>query len=199
MTSPSRDFAPGARLPLCVYLASRHGTNPAYTEATRRLGVAMAAGGCDLVYGGGSVGLMGEVADAVLAGGGAVTGVITEHLFNLEVGHQTVTELIVVPDMPTRKKAMFDRAEGFLIAPGGVGTMEELFEVWCWAALGLHPKTLGLLNTEGYYDGLLTFMQRSVADGLTSARTLDLLIVDDDPERLVDRVVTATRRETTAA
>jgi uncharacterized protein (TIGR00730 family) len=178
-----------------VYLASRHGTDPEYTTATRRLGTALADAGCDLVYGGGSVGLMGEVADAVLAGGGAVTGVITDHLFGLEVGHQTVTELIVVPDMPTRKKEMFDRAEGFVIAPGGVGTMEELFEVWCWAALGLHPKALGLLNTSGYYDHLLAFMQRSVDDGLLSKRTLDLLIVDDDPERLVTRLTSAIRSE----
>lgn len=200
MTSPSpRDGLAGERLPICVYLASRHGTSPIYTDDTRRLGAALAAAGCDLVYGGGSVGLMGEVANAVLAGGGAVTGVITEHLYGLEVGHQELTELVVVPDMPTRKKAMFDRAEGFIIAPGGVGTMEELFEVWCWAALGLHPKTLGLLNTAGYYDQLLGFMQRSVDDGLMSASTLDLLVVDDDPTRLVDRVVAATRRERTPA
>lgn len=195
MTSPGT----AARLPICVYLASRHGSVPEYTTATRALGTALAESECDLVYGGGSVGLMGEIADAVLAGGGAVTGVITEHLYNLEVGHQAVTELIVVPDMPTRKKAMFDRAEGFIIAPGGVGTMEELFEVWCWAALGLHPKTLGLLNTDGYYDHLLAFMQRSVDDQLMSPATLDLLVVDDDPSRLVQRVVEATRAPANAA
>ncbi|HQF93524.1 MAG TPA: TIGR00730 family Rossman fold protein [Microthrixaceae bacterium] len=200
MTSPIPAAATAdSRLPICVYLASRHGANPSYTEETRRLGAALAAAGCDLVYGGGSVGLMGEVADAVLAGGGAVTGVITEHLYNLEVGHQQVTELIVVPDMPTRKRAMFERAEGFVIAPGGVGTMEELFEVWCWAALGLHPKTLGMLNCDGYYDHLLAFMQRSVDDGLMSQHTLDLLVVDDDPDRLVERIVAGSRRETSAA
>ncbi len=142
---------------------------------------------------------MGEVADAVIAGGGSVTGVITEHLLGLEVGHRSVTNLIVVPDMPTRKKAMFDRADGFVIAPGGVGTMEELFEVWCWAALGLHPKALGVLNTAGYYDLLIGFMQRSVDEGLTSQHTLDLLIVDDDPERLVARVAQASRSDTRAA
>lgn len=191
--------SPEPRLPICVYLASRHGTDPAYTDSTRRLGAALAAEGCDLVYGGGSVGLMGEVANAVLAGGGEVTGVITEHLYSLEVGHQQLTELVVVPDMPTRKREMFDRAEGFVIAPGGVGTMEELFEVWCWAALGLHPKALGMLNTNGYYDHLLAFMERSVDDGLMSRHTLDLLIVEDDPERLVSRVITASRREAPAA
>jgi len=187
------------RIPICVYLASRHGADSAYTESTRRLGAALAVAGCDLVYGGGSVGLMGEVADAVLAAGGAVTGVITEHLFELEVGHAEVTELIVVPDMPTRKKEMFDRARGFVVAPGGVGTMEELFEVWCWAALGLHPKALGMLNTNGYFDHLLAFMQRAVADGLMSQATLDLLIVEEDPVHLVQRIVTAARRESTAA
>ena len=122
MTSSSGE-SPGTRLPVCVYLASRHGTKAVYTDDTRRLGNALAVAGCDLVYGGGSVGLMGEVANAVIDAGGSVTGVITEHLFNLEVGHSAVTELIVVPDMPTRKKAMFDRAEAFIVAPGGVGTM----------------------------------------------------------------------------
>jgi uncharacterized protein (TIGR00730 family) len=172
--------SPGAvdRLPICVYLASRHGNR---------------------VYGGGSVGLMGEIANAVLESGGAVTGIITEHLYNLEVGHTAVTELVVVPDMPTRKKAMFDRSEGFIVLPGGVGTMEELFEVWCWAALGLHPKALGLLNTDGYYDHLLAFMQRAVDDQLMSAATLELLVVDDDATRLVDRVTAAARLETNAA
>ncbi|HNI34934.1 MAG TPA: TIGR00730 family Rossman fold protein [Microthrixaceae bacterium] len=201
MISPST-LSPGDasdRLALCVYLASRHGIRPDFAVDARRLGAALTAADCDLVYGGGSVGLMGEVADAVIAGGGSVTGVITEHLLGLEVGHRSVTNLIVVPDMPTRKKAMFDRADGFVIAPGGVGTMEELFEVWCWAALGLHPKALGVLNTAGYYDLLIGFMQRSVDDGLTSQHTLDLLIVDDDPERLVTRVVAASRSETRAA
>jgi len=201
MISPST-LSPGdasERLALCVYLASRHGVRPDFAVDARRLGAALTAADCDLVYGGGSVGLMGEVADAVIAGGGSVTGVITEHLLGLEVGHRSVTNLIVVPDMPTRKKAMFDRADGFVIAPGGVGTMEELFEVWCWAALGLHPKALGVLNTAGYYDLLIGFMQRSVDDGLTSQHTLDLLIVDDDPERLVARVAQASRSDTRAA
>lgn len=184
-----------ARLPICVYLGSRHGASPAYTDAARRLGAALADAGCDLVYGGGSVGLMGEVANAALAGGAAVTGVITEHLLDREVGHHDVTELVVVPDMSSRKREMFERAEGFAVVPGGVGTMEELFEVWCWAALGLHPKALAMLNTEGYYDQLLAFMQRTVDDGFMDQRTLDLLVVDDDPERLVSRLVAASRAD----
>ena len=141
-----------------------------------------------MVYGGGHVGLMGEVADEALAGGRAVTGVITEHLLALEVGHTAVTELIVVPDMPSRKQAMFERADAFVILPGGLGTMEELFEVWCWAALGLHPKALGLLNVEGYYDQLLAFMQRGVDDGLLAAGHLGLVRVSDDPSELLDEL-----------
>lgn len=191
----SQNTAASGRLPLCVYMASRHGNRPVYTDAAIELGRVLANSGCDLVYGGGSVGLMGEVAGVVLANGGNVTGVITEHLYGLEVGHQSVTELIVVPDMPTRKKAMFDRAEGFIILPGGVGTMEELFEVWCWAALGLHPKALAMLNTDGYYDHLMGFMQRSVDDGLTSQTTIDLMIVEDDPAVLVQRVIAASVRD----
>lgn len=191
MTAPER----ADRIKLCAYLASRHGADPAFTDAARETGRAIVAAGCDLVYGGGSVGLMGEIADSVLDAGGSVTGIITEHLHQLEVAHTAVTELVVVPDMPTRKKEMFDRADGFVILPGGVGTMEELFEVWCWAALGLHPKALGLLNVNGYYDGLLEFMGRAVADGVMGQRVLDLLHVDTDPQRLVERVrdaVTAT-------
>ncbi|NLA35628.1 MAG: TIGR00730 family Rossman fold protein [Actinobacteria bacterium] len=187
MTSPE----PTTRVQLCAYLASRHGDDPAYTELARATGRAIAGAGGDLVYGGGSVGLMGEIAHATLEAGGNVVGIITEHLYSLEVAQRDITELIVVPDMPTRKREMFERAEGFLILPGGVGTMEELFEVWCWAALGLHPKALGLLNVNGFYDGLLTFMQRAVDDGLMGAATLELLMVDDDPERLVQRVLTA--------
>lgn len=190
---------PLERLPVCVYLASRHGTRPQYTEATRALGGALAGAGCDLVYGGGSVGLMGELANSVLTAGGAVTGVITKHLLDKEVGHDDVTELVVVPDMPTRKKEMFERSEAFVVLPGGVGTMEELFEVWCWAALGLHPKVLGLLNTAGYYDDLLSFVRRSVDDDLMGAATLDLLIVDDDPASLVARIVDAASGSRSAA
>lgn len=182
---------PTTRVQLCAYLASRHGGDPAYTELARATGRAIANAGGDLVYGGGSVGLMGEIAHATLEAGGNVVGIITEHLYSLEVARQDITELIVVPDMPTRKREMFERAEGFLILPGGVGTMEELFEVWCWAALGLHPKALGLLNVNGFYDGLLSFMHRAVDDGLMGAGTLELLMVDDDPERLVRRVLTA--------
>lgn len=173
---------------VCVYCAAHHGTRPAYAVAARALGDAIVAGGHDLVYGGGHVGLMGEVADVVLAGGRAVTGVITRHLMDLEVGHDAVTEMIVVDDMAARKAEMFARADGFAVLPGGVGTLEELFEVWCWASLGLHPKRLGLLDVEGYYDHLLAFMDRAVSDGLLRAEHRDLPVVTADPAALIERL-----------
>jgi uncharacterized protein (TIGR00730 family) len=174
---------------LCVYLAAHHGTNPSFTTAARGLGAALTERNCDLVYGGGSVGLMGEVASTMLDRGSAVTGVITQHLYDLEVAHSELTELEVVPDMAARKKAMFEAADGFVILPGGVGTMEELFEVWCWSALGLHSKPLGMLNVDGYYDHLLAFIDRSMADGLMGSEVGKLLTVDEDPERLADALL----------
>ena len=174
---------------ICVYCAAHHGSRSAYTAAARALGTAIAHRGLDLVYGGGHVGLMGEIADAVLAGGRPVTGIITEHLMALEVGHDAVTEMIVVGDMAARKAEMFSRSDAFAVLPGGVGTLEELFEIWCWASLGLHPKRLGLLNVEGYYDHLLSFLDRAVADGLLGGAHLDLLVVETDPDALLDRLV----------
>jgi hypothetical protein len=169
-----------------VYCGSRSGTRPAYAEAARAIGAALVDRGFDLVYGGGHVGLMGEVADAVLAGGREVTGVITEHLLEREVMHRGVTDLIVVPDMQTRKREMFDRSDGFVALPGGVGTMEELFEVLCWWYLGLHPKPVGILNVDGFYDGLLAYLDRAIADGFIGD---ELLVVSDDVDALFDGLV----------
>ena len=180
------------RLPICVYMAARHGARPVYTEAARGLGGALVNHGCDLIYGGGSVGLMGEVADAVLAGGHRVTGIITEHLHEREVGHPELSELVVVPDMQSRKREMFERSAGFIILPGGLGTMEELFEVWCWAVLGLHPKPIGIVNTDSYYDDLLRFLERSIRDDLLSPEALSMIHVSPDPDSVVSSVVGAT-------
>jgi uncharacterized protein (TIGR00730 family) len=174
---------------ICVYCASSHGARPAYAEAARSLGREIGARGFDLVYGGGHVGLMGEVADEVLAAGRNVTGVITSHLYALEVGHTALTELVVVDDMSTRKRAMFERADAFAILPGGLGTMEELFEVWCWAALGLHPKSLGVLDVDGYFEDLLRFMRRAVDDGLLGAEHFALLRVAQSAADLLDLLV----------
>ncbi|MFZ4518405.1 MAG: TIGR00730 family Rossman fold protein [Microthrixaceae bacterium] len=170
---------------VAVYCASRHGDDPVFAADARATGAALARAGADVVYGGGHIGLMGEMADAALAGGARVTGVITEQLREAEIAHQGLHELLVVPDMTARKLAMSERADAFLALPGGVGTMEELFEVLCWGYLGLHPKPVGLLDTAGYYDHLLAFLRQSVERGMTKARVLDLLRVDDDPARLV--------------
>jgi uncharacterized protein (TIGR00730 family) len=171
---------------LCVYCGSSTGNDPAYAAAARQLGRSMTARQLDLVYGGGHIGLMGLVAEEVLAGGREVTGVITEHLMDREVGHDGLTELVVVADMPARKDAMFRRADAFVALPGGVGTMEELFEVLCWRYLGLHPKPVGLLNVSGYYDHLVAFLERATADGFLRASDL---VVTDDVDALLDAIV----------
>lgn len=179
---------------ICVYCGSRHGGRPAYAEAARTLGHLIAAGGDGLVYGGGNVGLMGVVADAVLAGGGRVIGVIPEALVQREVGHQGLSEQFVVPDMHTRKRMMAEHADAFVALPGGIGTLEELYEVWTWRQLGYHDKPVGLLNVEGFYDELLAFMDRTVAEGFLDAAQRAMPIVDDDPARLLARVRAAAAR-----
>lgn len=165
---------------VCVYCASRHGASASYTVAARDLGTALAAEGWDLVYGGGRVGLMGEVADAALAGGSQVTGVITTHLRALEVGYDAVTELVVVPDMAERKREMFERSDAFVVLPGGIGTLEELFEVWCWTTLGLHTKPVVLVNVDGYFDHLIAFLRHSIEAGMFTTAGFELAMVVDD-------------------
>ena len=173
---------------VCVYCGSRHGAQPAYTEAARALGTAIGTRGWQLVYGGGKVGLMGEVADATLAAGGRVVGVIPESLKKLEVGHLGLHELHVVPTMHVRKQMMAERADVFIALPGGIGTLEELYEVWTWAQLGYHDQPIGLLNVAGYYDSLLAFMRTTVAEGFLSAAQNDRLQVETDPEALLLRL-----------
>lgn len=172
----------------CVYCGSRHGERAAYADAARRIGAAIAARGSRLVYGGGNVGLMGTVADAALDAGGFVCGVIPQSLMDREVGHRGLNELHVVDTMHQRKQLMAERADAFIALPGGIGTFEELFEVWTWRQLGYHDQPIGLLNTEGYYDGLLAFLDRSVSEGFLGASVRALLVTDDDPERLVGRL-----------
>ena len=172
-------------LSICVYCGSRHGRLPAYTAAARALGAAIGSRGWQLVYGGGKVGLMGEVADATLAAGGRVVGVIPESLQKLEVGHPGLTELHVVPTMHVRKQMMAERADVFIALPGGIGTLEELYEVWTWRQLGYHDQPIGLLNTGGYYDGLLTFMETTVTEGFLSRAQLANVQVSTEPEALL--------------
>jgi len=175
-------------LRICVYCASHVGGDVVYADTAGEVGRELARRGLDLVYGGGQVGLMGVVADEMITGGRSVIGVITEHLMKPEVAHTGLDELVVVADMPERKRVMFDRADAFLTLPGGVGTMEEMFEVLCWSYLGLHPKPMGLLNVAGYYDDLIAFLDRAVGDGLCKPRVRELLVIGDDISDVLDRM-----------
>ena len=181
-------------LSICVYCGSRTGARPAYTEAAHALGAAIGGRGWQLVYGGGKVGLMGVVADAVLAAGGRVVGVIPDTLMQREVGHTGLHELHVVPTMHLRKQMMAERADAFLALPGGIGTLEELYEVWTWRQLGYHRQPIGLLNVDGYYDDLLRFMRRSVDEGFLSAEQMAVVEVGTDPIELLLRLA-ALKRE----
>lgn len=176
------------KVSLCVYCGSRPGASPAYAAAARAIGHEIGRLGWQLVYGGGRAGLMGVVADAALEAGAAVVGVIPQSLMERELGHRALTELHVVETMHQRKTLMAERSDAFLALPGGIGTFEELFEVWTWRQLGYHDKPLGLLNVAGYYDALLGFLRHSEAQGFMAAAQTDLLLVGSDPLALVDRL-----------
>ena len=176
------------RFTLCVYCGSRHGNDPAHAQAARAVGRQIAQRGWQLVYGGGNVGLMGIVADAALAGGSQVIGVIPRSLMEREVGHPGLSELHVVETMHQRKQRMAEQADAFLALHGGIGTFEELFEVWTWRQLGYHDQPIGLLNVGGYYDALVAFMQQTVDAGFVSEGTRGMLEVGDEPSALLDRL-----------
>ncbi len=171
---------------VCVFTGASRGLRLVHAEAVRQLGSELARRGLGLVYGGGHVGLMGVLADAVLAGGGEVLGVIPRHLMDRELGHHAITDLQVVPDMHTRKARMAEQADAFLGLPGGIGTLEELFEVWTWAQLGLHSKPIGLLNVDGFFDHLLAFCDQMVSDGFLPAQSRAQLVVTDAADSLLD-------------
>jgi uncharacterized protein (TIGR00730 family) len=175
---------------VCVFCGSRVGSRPVYAEAARRLGAALAGRGLGLVYGGGAVGLMGVIADAALAAGGEVVGVIPRKLSSKEVAHAGLTELHVVGTMHERKALMADRADGFIALPGGYGTCDELFEIVTWAQLGLHQKPIGLLNVAGYFAPLLAWCDHMVAEGFLKPEYRELLLVADTAEAMVERVLT---------
>ena len=175
---------------LCVFCGSSTGANPAYRQAANSLGRAIATSGRRLVYGGGNVGLMGVLADAALGQGGEVIGVIPRHLVDLEVAHQSLTELRVVDSMHQRKQLMADLADGFVVLPGGLGTLEEFFEVWTWGQLGLHRKPYGLLNVANYFDSLLAFLDQSVAERFVRPDHRRLLLMAEDPMELLHRLDT---------
>ena len=173
---------------LCVYCGSRPGSEPAFGEAADAVGALIGAMGWRLVYGGGRAGLMGRVADAALAAGAPVVGVIPRSLMEREVGHGQLTELHVVETMHHRKQMMAEHSDMFLALPGGIGTFEELFEVWTWQQLGYHDKPVGLLNTAGYYDGLLRFMETAVSSGFIAAQQHALLETGTEAAPLLARL-----------
>jgi hypothetical protein len=171
-----------------VFCGSSAGVRPEYTEAAAAVGRLLAERGIGLVYGGGKVGLMGVLADAVLAAGGEAVGVIPHALEAREVGHTGLTELHVVDTMHQRKALMADLADGFVALPGGFGTYEEFFEVLTWSQLGIHPKPCGVLNTAGFYDALLALADHAVAEGFVRAEHRQLVLVETDPAVLLDRM-----------
>lgn len=173
---------------VCVFCGSNFGTHSSYREAARKLGNAMAARQLGLVYGGGSVGLMGEIANTVMEAKGKVSGIIPEALFAQEVGHKTITHLEVVDNMHTRKARMAELCDAFIAMPGGIGTLEELFEVWTWLQLGYHHKPVGLLNINGFYDQLLAFLDHATEQGLIRPEARKLLLVSDNPVTLLDMI-----------
>jgi len=176
---------------LCVYCGSRPGADTAYLALAERVGEWIGRHQGQLVYGGGRSGLMGCVAQATLAAGGRVVGVIPKALVEREFANHDCTELHVVDNMHDRKRLMAERADAFLALPGGIGTFEELFEVWTWRQLGYHDKPIGLLNTAGYYDGLLSFLQHATAEAFMNPAQMALIRADDSLERLLPTLVQA--------
>jgi uncharacterized protein (TIGR00730 family) len=171
-----------------VFCGSQVGRLPEYEQAARELARVLVAHGVELVYGGGHVGLMGALADAMLAAGGRVTGVIPRHLMRPEVAHQGLTELVVVDSMHTRKRTMAERSDAFIVLPGGYGTLEEMFEMVTWLQLRLQAKPVGIINVEGYYDELLRFVQHCAREGFIRRSDWDLVIVEHSPALLFERL-----------
>ncbi len=174
---------------ICVFTGSQVGSRPVYAEQARRLGRLLGEHGIGLVYGGGSVGLMGVIADAALEAGAEVIGVIPEVLMIREVTHPGLTELRVVGTMHERKALMNELSDAFIAMPGGFGTLDELFEAITWAQLGLHRKPIGLLNVAGYYDALLAFIAHAIPEEFILPEYAQLLTVASDPERLLQQVL----------
>lgn len=173
---------------LCIFCGSSHGTDPVYAQAAQTVGHHLAQQGYRIVYGAGSVGLMGVVADAALAAGGEVIGVIPSFLKEKEVDHQGLTEMIVTDTMHTRKARMAELSDGFIALPGGFGTLDELAEILTWAQLGLHQHPIGLLNVKGYFDALITFLDNSVSAGFLRQENRDILQIADDLPTLLDKM-----------
>jgi uncharacterized protein (TIGR00730 family) len=183
------DGKQGSVRSVCVFCGSSSGKNPVYADSARGVGDALAMRGLELVYGAGNIGLMGVLADAVLAAGGRVFGVIPQGLMVREVAHRGLTELHVVRTMHERKALMADRADAFLALPGGYGTADELFEILTWAQLGIHAKPVGLLNVEGYFDPMLGWIDHCVHEGFVRPEHRDALLISADTDELLEMVL----------
>jgi len=173
---------------VCVYCGANPGRDPVFANAASDFGKLLALGGRTLVYGGGRVGLMGTLADAALAAGGRVIGVIPEKLADRELAHLGLSELHRVANMHERKALMATSADVFVALPGGLGTLDELFEAWTWSQLGFQKKPIGLLNVAGFFDPLVEFVRHAATSGFVNQEALDLVAVDDQPERLLERL-----------
>ena len=171
---------------LCVFCGSKPGNDPIYADAAKELGTRFAESGIRLVFGGGHIGLMGVVADAVLAGGGDVTGVIPESLQQRELAHSGVADMRIVDSMHTRKALMAELSDGFIALPGGLGTFEELCEILTWAQLGFHHKPIAILNLNGYYDHLLKLIEHGIAEGFMAAKHYEMLFATDRVDELIE-------------
>ncbi len=186
MTTSER---PDPAFSICVYCGSRPGADPGFADVARQVGDWIGRHGGQLVYGGGRAGLMGVVADATLAAGGSVVGVIPRALVEREHAHRGCTELIVVETMHERKRIMAERSNAFLALPGGIGTFEEFFEAWTWRQLGYHDKPIGLLNQAGYYDAMLDFLHHSTASGFMGAAQMALIHIGTEWRSLLQSLV----------
>ncbi len=173
---------------ICVFCGASPGARPEYAQATTELARLLTSEGIGVVYGGGGVGLMGVLADAVLAEGGEIIGVIPRALLDREIAHRDVADMRVVASMHERKALMAELADAFIALPGGLGTMEELFEVYTWAQLGLHRKPCALLNVEGYYDGVASFLSHAVEERFLREEHRDMLMVESQPGPLIERL-----------
>lgn len=173
---------------ICVFCGTNTGSRPEYGAAARKLGQVLADQGIELVYGGASVGIMGELADSVQEHGGHVTGIIPQQLMEKEAAHTGIRNLIVVASMHQRKSQMADMSDGFIALPGGIGTLEGFFEILTWGQLGIHAKPSGILNVEGYFDGLSGFLDHAVREGFLTEMHRQHIILESDPRRLLERM-----------
>jgi len=172
----------------CIFCGSSPGARPAYTEAAEDLGMLLVQNGITLVFGGATVGLMGRLADTVVSEGGEAIGVIPQALVDREIAHLGLTDLHVVDTMHERKQRMADLSDAFVALPGGLGTLDELFEIYTWGQLGMHRKPIGLMNVEGYFDGLVGFLEHAVAERFVREDHRDMLIIEEEPTPMLERL-----------